>query len=804
MKWKRVIFFFFCFVFILSNVCAFAQIPIGAGDEEDNTKPKEEAKLISMRFKEAELDYVLDFLADATGYTIIKDAALSLRVTVISPHDIPIDEAFDVLNSILAMKGYTSIVNGKTVKIVLLPEAKTNPIPTIVGVDPEGIKATDTIVTQIMKLSYADVSQVAKDLAKLVPTYGLVVAHARNNSLIVTASSANIKRLAEIIKQLDIPISELLKVEVFQLQYADATNIASVISKLFEKSRNTSTAREQERAFQQRFQRFGGRGGGRGGDRGGSPPGGGESAAPEAGTVQTSDTPGEGVLQILGEVKVVAEKSTNTVIVYASEQNLTIIRELIAQLDKKLFSEPATRIFPLKHADANDIADALGTAFSSRARSTFGITTTGGRGGGFSGRQRFGQQPTQTTQEQGGVLGLPELVAVADERTNSVIVTTTEQQMEAIGKLIEELDKDISDYAEDTRIFVLEHADSSNVERVLNNLLSTQLFEQQRGGRTTTSTAGGAMGTAARSAEEASGLTGNVKVVADTTTNVLLVTTFVRNFPAIEKIIKQLDVLLPQVLIEAQIIEITLDDESIFGVEWLWEKEKTTVNGKDYSQTAGPDFGLSNEIFGLKYGVLSDNLDALLHALAKNTKVDILSTPRIMTQNNQQAIINVSTEVPFLESTQETATGALITQYDFRDVGVILTVTPRINKSGTVSLDVNQQINSLIEFTLFNAPVIAKREASAFVTVKNGQTMIIGGIIRDDKTETTHKTPILGDIPLLGRLFQRKDTRAEKTELMVFITPHVVYTDEDASRVTGEQKAKLNLQNKAGNLKRRK
>ena len=787
---KRVIFFLFFLVSILSTVCAFAQIPTDDVTRESNPEPSEE-KLISMRFKEAELDHVLDFLADATGYTIIKDAALSLRVTVISPHDIPIDEAFDVLNSILAMKGYTSIVNGKTVKIVALPEAKTNPIPTIVGVDPEGIKATDTIVTQIMKLSYADASQVAKDLAKLVPTYGLVVAHARNNSLIVTASQSNIKRLAEIIEQLDIPISELLKVEVFQLQYADATNLATVISRLFEKPRDESSAREQARTFRQRF-------GGRFGGRRGEGEGGGPGGPQEVQTVQTTDTPGEGVLQILGEVKVVAERSTNTLIAYASEQNLKIIRELVEKLDKQLFSEPETRVFNLKYADANDVADELSTAFSSRARSTFGFGTTGrGRSGRSSGGffgQRFGPQQSQQTSETGGVLGLPELVAVADERTNSVMVTTTAQQMEAIGRLIEQLDKDIADYAEDTRLFVLEHADADNVASVLNNLFSTQLFERQRGARSTRSTAGGAMGTAARSAEEASGLTGNIKVVADETTNAILVSTFARNFPSIEKIIKQLDVLLPQVLIEAQIIEITLDDESVFGVEWMWEKEKTTVNGKDYSQTAAPDFGLSDEIFGLKYGIMSDNLDALLHVLAKNTKVNILSTPRIMTQNNQQAVINVGTEVPFLESTQETATGALITQYDFRDVGVILTVTPRINKSGTVSLDVNQEINSLIEFTLFNAPVIAKREATAYVTVKDGQTMIIGGIIKDDKTETTHKTPILGDIPLLGRLFQRKDQRAEKTELMVFITPHVVYTDEDANRVTEEQKSKLNLQ----------
>ena len=166
-----------------------------------------------------------------------------------------------------------------------------------------------------------------------------------------------------------------------------------------------------------------------------------------------------------------------------------------------------------------------------------------------------------------------------------------------------------------------------------------------------------------------------------------------------------------------------------------------------------------------------------------------------MTKNNREAVINVGQEVPFLTSTQETATGGILTSFDFRDVGVILTVTPRINRSGTVSLDVNQQINTLIEFTLFDAPIISTREASTSVTVKDGQTMVIGGMIKDDKTETVHKIPILGDIPLLGKLFRRKDARIEKTELMVFITPHVVYTDEDANRVTEEQKSKLHMQN---------
>lgn len=249
------------------------------------------------------------------------------------------------------------------------------------------------------------------------------------------------------------------------------------------------------------------------------------------------------------------------------------------------------QLFVLSYADATDVASELNKAFSSSARSTFD-TTGSTRGGSNSFSRRMLQQQPQSTTSEGGVLGLPELVAVADERTNSVIVTTTAQQMESIGKLIEQLDLDIADYAEDTRVFGLEYADASNVASMLNSLFSTQLFEQQRGRATRADSQTGAMGTAAQSTEDASGLTGNVKIVADQDTNVLLITTFVKNFPAIEKIIKELDVLLPQVLIEAQIIEVTLDDESTFGVEWMWEKEKTTVLGKDYSQTISPDFSL--------------------------------------------------------------------------------------------------------------------------------------------------------------------------------------------------------------------
>ena len=241
---------------------------------------------------------------------------------------------------------------------------------------------------------------------------------------------------------------------------------------------------------------------------------------------------------------------------------------------------------------------------------------------------------------------LGEVKAVADENTNSLIVSASQPNLAVIRNLVSELDT--QRYSEpETRVFSLEFGDASEIASELNLAFSSAARDVFTGGGFGgfggfggRSISTGALGSSAQSADAARGLTGNVKIVADEETNALLITTFVRNFPAVEKLVKQLDVLLPQVLIEAQIIEVTLDDESAFGVEWMWE-QGTTYNDKTYQQQGTSNFVLAEEIFGLKYGILSGKLNSMLHALTKNTKVNILSTPRIMTRNNQEAIINV-------------------------------------------------------------------------------------------------------------------------------------------------------------------
>jgi general secretion pathway protein D len=761
-----------CFLLIISS-STFAQV----------AEPGNGNKLISMSFQDAELDSVLDFFSKATGYTIVKDAELKARVSIISQKDIPVEQALSVLDSILTVKGYAAVVNEKIIKIVPLESAKQENSEIRVGIDPLKIEPGDTIVTQIMPLSYTSATQVVKDMKEFIPKYGIMIAHARNNTLIVTATSSNVRRLAQIIKELDVPMSDLIKAEVIIIKYRDATTLATVIEKLFEKPKETTAA---EQAQIDRSRRF----------RGGPPfqdfgQQGGDAAGAETTTAAGSER-----LQLMGDVKVVADKDTNSIIASASQENLNIIKEMINQLDKETTGQAETRVFTLEYADAADLAVKLNSAFQSTtsrtSRQTSSIFGRGGFGQGGFGPGGGGpgqQQGTGQTTTGAGVLGLPEVNVTGDERTNSLIVTTTTLQMESISRLIKELDTDVADFEQDTFVFSLENAEASNIASVLNSLFQTTAFEQRRA-RTTTSGGGGFFGTAADTVEMARGLSGNVKIVAEQTTNSLVITTYKRNFISLEKIIKQLDIMLPQFLIEAKIVEVTLNDESKFGIEWMWEQD-SKVKGNNYTQTGKTSFKLAEEVYGLKYSILGQSLEGLLMALEKNTNVNILATPRILTLDNREAIINIGQEVPYLQSTQQTSSGNVITTYDFRDVGVILTVTPRINKSETVTMDVNQEINSLIEFTLFNAPVVAKREASSSVTVKDGQTMIIGGIIQDNKKSTTNKIPILGSIPFIGKLFQRQETTTEKTELMVFITPHIVRSIEEAEQLSLKQQSEL-------------
>ncbi|HTQ11433.1 MAG TPA: type II and III secretion system protein, partial [Fimbriimonadaceae bacterium] len=210
--------------------------------------------------------------------------------------------------------------------------------------------------------------------------------------------------------------------------------------------------------------------------------------------------------------------------------------------------------------------------------------------------------------------------------------------------------------------------------------------------------------------------------------------------------------------------------------------------------------GTSNQ--GFNYTISSGTYRAFLNTVQNDSRFKVLDTPRIFTSNNVKAEINVSQKLPYITSQESGLAGGLISNYQFQDVGVVLTVTPRITSSGQVTMDVVQSADDLQGFTTFNAPIINHREATTTVSVADGQTIVLGGIIRNTVTDTENKIPFLGDIPLLGNLFRSKSKEDNQTELMVFLTPHIVRTNTDAQKLRKQETGDLSKESQ-NNLNKR-
>jgi len=204
------------------------------------------------------------------------------------------------------------------------------------------------------------------------------------------------------------------------------------------------------------------------------------------------------------------------------------------------------------------------------------------------------------------------------------------------------------------------------------------------------------------------------------------------------------------------------------------------------------DFGVAAGTDGLIYKLVEKDVTAALRALEQVGKLDVLSRPYILASDNQPASITVGQRVPFIQSSRTTDTGQTINAIQYEDIGIILKVTPHINPEGLVILDVAPEISALtgdtvpISETVF-APVYANRSATSRVAIHNGQTIVIGGLMEDKKTENVRKVPLLGDIPLLGALFRRTTTDLTKTELLIFLTPHVAQEPASLEEMSADE-----------------
>jgi general secretion pathway protein D len=360
--------------------------------------------------------------------------------------------------------------------------------------------------------------------------------------------------------------------------------------------------------------------------------------------------------------------------------------------------------------------------------------------------------------------------------------------------------------------------------------------------RGTTGTGARSLGTSSTGTSRASGPRqyrsntelGDATIQIDPETRSLVIVTDDDTHNELMKVIKTLDQPKPQVLIKVVFLEVTYNKDSDIGVEGNYTFKNQTGTGAVTGNTtttstvgttgnqtvttratdlsaaalaanvfnAGSNFGLASLTDGTFVRLVTDDWSATIRALATKGKVELLSRPSIMARNNQEAVIVVGSEVPFITNSRTDALGNIINTITYDNIGIILRVTPFITSEGTVEMIVAPEISSLTDRTVpissnASAPVIDKRSAETVVVTPNAKTVVIGGLMSTQRIESIRKVPILGDIPYLGLPFRRTIKSDVKKELIIFLTPYIVNTPESLQRVTAGELSKTELVEKS-------
>ena len=370
----------------------------------------EDVKVV-LNFQNALVSDVLDYLSKEAGLVIISDTYVSGRVNLISNKPLGIDEVIKLINSVLYKEGYTAIRSDRTLKIISLSAAPNSNIPVMTVNKPEDIDEGDDVITCIIPIRYADAIRLREDITPLLSDYAIISSNEASNSLILTDTRTNIKRLVRIIKSVDTQMSTVADVRVYLLEYADADQTAELINEVFEQQA-TSGRNQSRNAIAQMFS-AGGRGG-RGGDRGGF------------GQMQQSSSGGPQNVPVVAS----ADDRTNAVVVSGPPDVLDVIGDVIKELDSNPNEDHELFLYKLKYAQAENISDRLNSLFQELENiNQQNARGTGGRGG-------F----TATSRSSDGESITDEVYIEADEDTNSLVIMTSSKNYEKIKKIIEKLD----------------------------------------------------------------------------------------------------------------------------------------------------------------------------------------------------------------------------------------------------------------------------------------------------------------------------------------------------------------------------
>lgn len=471
--------------------------------------------------------------------------------------------------------------------------------------------------------------------------------------------------------------------------------------------------------------------------------------------------------------RIISYDQTNTLIITDTGSNIKKLVDMISLLDVEGFDE-GLEVIRIKYASAQEIAKLIDQLLPGSGGSPAAP-------GGVPGIPRFrsGSGFAARKTKEGGVISH----IIPDDRTNAVIVSANAKGMEQVKELIRKLDAKMTASQGGNRIHVvyLQFADAEQVATTLNNLASGNSKAASPIG-----TPGGAGPTTASLFE------GNIKISADKPTNSLVITGTPADFQTVSRVISKLDVPRDQVYVESVIMEMSLSKEFDLGTTIAAPSSGIGfVPNSDFASFLQNPFSVPGLLMGFQSGkggktislpnnqtVTVSNVAGLIKAVQQNTNGNVLATPQLLTLDNQEAQIEISENIPV--PTVTNVQGSSTTGVTREKVALQLKIKPQINKiSNFVKLDIDQKLEDIDNRTLPAAVqalafATTSRSSKTTVVVQDGDTVVMGGLVRDKVSETTTKVPLLGDIPVLGWLFRDKRTSTSKTNLLVFMTPQII------------------------------
>jgi len=530
---------------------------------------------------------------------------------------------------------------------------------------------------------------------------------------------------------------------------------------------------------------------------------------------------------------------SNTLIITDHAFNIRKIYKLVNELD---VAAPKSRMefVQLTFADAADVKTIIEQLYGVAATSG-GSTADTGRNARSRTRDRRRRRARDETPAAESVTAGKSAKYIdkvmSDERTNTLIVLANDAGHEAVRKLVLELDRDATDNGR-SKIHVvhLEHAKAEQVTQVLESLAngSSSRNSSSRNSRTSrTSTSRnsrtGRLGAAGNSRTGASSSStkkdgfgavaafeNGLRIASDEDTNSLVIIASPEDFRVLKSVIDELDRKRRQVFVDAVIVELTSDDTFDFGFG-VHGPQKFTDNENVYGVMSGQmgsnSFGISQELLsGLALGVFGESIDistdlgdlsipafgVVLHALKTYAGFNVISNPNILTVNNEKASIVVGEKVPFPQASQfNSLTNQPMVTFTREDVAITLEITPQVNSSNYVTLELTVEVAEVVpddssaDPLTSGGPVTTNRKVETHAIVKDNQTVVVGGLMSTADSEVETKVPILGDLPLIGALFRGKTTTARKRNLLIFLTPHIVETEEDMMEVMRVKEAQF-------------